>query len=116
MTPKTPKTPTAEQRADGFALELAPQVPQCGVQPGQPPPQVGAREFVLALGYQIDQPVNVATVATNHQPSISRPCRRPMTNRITPAAASGISGHHSNLGRIPERRLVEDAAVSTLHL
>jgi hypothetical protein len=52
----------AQQFAYALAFQLAAQVPEGGVEPGQGAAQVGARELVLALGDEVDQAVDVEGV------------------------------------------------------
>src|SRR2546430_11533280 len=59
-----PPRPATEQLDHGPALELAAQVPQRGVEPGERAAAVAARELVLALLDAIDQGIDLERVGT----------------------------------------------------
>ena len=54
--------PAAQELADALALKLAAQVPEGGIEAGERPAQVGARELVLALGDQVHKAVDITGV------------------------------------------------------
>ncbi len=54
--------PAAQQFADALARALAAQVPKRGIEPGQGPHQVGAREFVLPLRDHVGQSGDIVSI------------------------------------------------------
>ena len=54
----------AKQLAHAPALQLAPQIPQGGIEPSHGPAQVRARELVLGLGNPVHERVDVERVGT----------------------------------------------------
>ena len=93
-----PPRPATEQLDHGPALELAAQVPQRGVEPGERAAAVAARELVLALLDAIDQGIDLERVGTE-RPGGDLTVEDGggdvgvVGRGLTPADCAGLGGH-----------------------